>query len=453
MLRTHTCGELKEGDEGKAVILCGWAQSVRKHKGISFIDLRDRYGVTQIVLKSDIDALSESVLRASGTVKKRITENPNLPTGKIEVLADKAEVLSKAEPIPFDITEEVVRADEETRLKFRFLDLRRKKMQSNICLRHHFIKSIRDYMDRQGFYEIETPLLAKSTPEGARDYLVPSRISPGKFYALPQSPQLFKQMLMVSGFDKYFQIARCLRDEDLRADRQPEFTQLDIEMSFVEQEDVFELMEGLVKHAMKKSLDVKVKTPFRRIEYKTAMEKYGSEKPDLRKDKTNPDEFAFCWITDFPLMEYSKEEKKFVSMHHPFTSPRDEDLEMLESNPEKVRSKAYDLALNGSEVAGGSIRIHDIELQKRIFRVLGITDEQAEQKFGFLLNAFRYGAPPHGGIAMGLDRMIAIITKSNSIRETIAFPKNAFGRDVLLDAPSEVSQKQLDELGISLKKE
>ncbi len=428
-------------------------QAIRRHKDISFIDLRDRYGVTQIVLKQEMDALNESVLRVSGTVKKRTTENPNIPTGKVEVLAEKVELLSKAEPIPFELTEEQVRADEDTRLRFRFLDLRRKKMQENISSRHLIIKFIRDYMDKQGFYEIETPLLAKSTPEGARDYLVPSRVFNGKFYALPQSPQLFKQMLMVSGFDKYFQIAKCLRDEDLRADRQPEFTQLDIEMSFVEQEDVYALIEGLMKFTLKKALGKKIKVPFKRLTYKRAMEKYKTDKPDLRKDKNDPEELAFCWITDFPLMEYSEEEKRYVSTHHPFTCPRDEDIAMLESGLPKVRAKAYDLALNGSEVAGGSIRIHDQELQKRVFKALGITDEQAEQKFGFLLRSFRYGAPPHGGIAMGLDRLIAILTKSNSIRETIAFPKNAFGKDVLIDAPSEVSQKQLDELGIIFKKE
>jgi aspartyl-tRNA synthetase len=333
---------------------------------------------------------------------------------------------------------------EDVRLKSRYLDLRRDKVFNNFKMRSSLFKIIRNYMDKEGFFECETPILTKSTPEGARDYLVPSRLNPGQFYALPQSPQLFKQILMVSGIERYYQIAKCFRDEDLRADRQPEFTQLDIEMSFVEEEDIFRLTEGLMKLVFKELKGVDIQTPFPRITHKEAMEKYGSDKPDMRKDLNA--EFAFLWVVDFPLFKYNDEEKRWESEHHPFTSPSPDSLDMLESSPEKVRSRSYDLVLNGNEIGSGSIRIHDQKLQERIFKIIGIDEAQARSRFGFLLEAFQFGAPPHGGVAFGMDRLLAIMSGESSIREVITFPKNSAGTCPLTNAPSDVDERQLREL-------
>jgi aspartyl-tRNA synthetase len=451
MLRTHTCGELRAKDGGKKVTLCGWVNKVRSQAKMSFVDLRDRYGITQLFFSGKVDVGREDVIRVTGTVAKKPQPNPNLPTGEIEVRAESHEILGKSEILPLDL-DDITKVTEDTRLKYRFLDLRRKEMQGNIAMRHRITKAVRDFFDREGFLEIETPMLSKSTPEGARDYLVPSRIYPGKFFALPQSPQLYKQLSMVSGFDRYVQIARCFRDEDLRADRQPEFTQIDVEMSFVEEADVISTMEKMLKYVWKQALDVDIKTPFPRISYAEAMNNYRTDKPDLRKDKNDKREYAFVWVTDFPQFDYSEEEKRLVAMHHPFTSPKEEDLDLLEKSPEKVRARAYDIVLNGMEIGGGSIRNHRREVQMRVFRALGIGEKEAEEKFGFLLNAFRYGAPPHGGIAFGLDRLIAIMTGNDSIREVIMFPKNKDARDIMQDSPSSVDGKQLDELGVSLKK-
>jgi aspartyl-tRNA synthetase len=585
MKRTHTCGDLRKKDIKKAVRLCGWNHSRRDHGGIIFIDLRDRYGITQIVFdpKHNKEAHKkaeslgrEDVLFVEGKVRARGKglENPKLKTGEIEVLVNKIEILNKSETPPIEIDSRI-ETNEDMRLKYRYLDLRKPEMQQNILIRHKAVKAVRDFFDKEGFLEIETPILSKSTPEGARDYLVPSRVHPGKFYALPQSPQLFKQLLMVAGFDKYFQIAKCFRDEDLRADRQPEFTQIDVEMSFVDEEDIFDVTERMLKHVWKEILNIDLKIPFPRITYKEAMEKYGSDKPDTRfelflvdvsdivkgsgfkvftdalksggkvkcinakncanfsrKDIEELTEFVgiygakglawmkatekglessivkffekdilnslaermecskgdlllfvadhkhhvvnialgqlrlelgrrlglidekkynFVWVTDFPLVEFDEDEQRHVAIHHPFTSPKDEDLKFLDKDVSKVRSKAYDITLNGVEIGGGSIRIHKREIQEKMFSILGISKEEAEERFGFLLNAFKYGAPPHGGIALGLDRIIAILTGNDSIREVIAFPKNKAAQSLMEDSPSEVDNKQLDELGIKIK--
>lgn len=585
MKRTNTCGELAKKDIGKKVTLCGWNHSRRDHGGIIFIDLRDRYGITQIVLDpkhnkklhSEAEHLSrEDVLQAKGTVRYRGKglENPKLATGEIEVLIDELNVLNKAATPPFEI-EDRLPVNEDLRLKYRYLDLRRQVMQQNIILRHKMIKVVRDYFNELGFLEIETPLLAKSTPEGARDYLVPSRVHAGKFYALPQSPQLFKQLLMVAGFDRYLQIAKCLRDEDLRADRQPEFTQIDIEMSFIDEEDIYSMMDGMIKKIWKDVLNIDVKTPIKRITYEEAMGRYGSDKPDLRfglelvnvsdiakdsdfevfknvtksggcvkainvksagdkfsrsdidgfisfvqiygakglawakitdkgmessivkyfNEKTqkelikklnaekgdlllfvadhkhfvvnaalgalrleiakrlsliNPNTFDFTWVTDFPLFEFDEDLQKHIAVHHPFTSPKDADMPLLDTDPLKVKAKAYDLTLNGVEIGGGSIRIHRSELQQKMFDILGITRKEAEGKFGFLLDAFKYGAPPHGGIAFGVDRLAAIMTGNESIREVIAFPKNKAAESLMEGSPSEVSDEQLKDLSLKL---
>jgi len=445
MLRTHTCGELRKKDAGKKVKLAGWADTIRSYGKLNFVDLRDRYGKTQVVIKGKLDIKPEYCIQISGEVKERKkgTENKKIETGDVEVLANKIEVFNKTPPLPFGIDEEDV--GEDVRLKYRYLDLRSSKMQSNLELRHKVNSAIHAYMENAGFIGVETPILAKSTPEGARDYIVPSRVNPGKFYALPQSPQLFKQLLMVAGYDKYYQIARCMRDEDLRADRQPEFTQLDIEMSFVEVDDVLKEMEKLWAYVFKEVLGVKVKTPFLRMTYDEAMKKYKTDSPDLRKNKKDPKEFAFTWVTDFPAFEFSNEDKRWYATHHPFTSPEDgADY----SNLGKVKSKAYDLVLNGSEIGGGSIRIHLPEVQQKVLGVLGIDEKEAKDKFGFLLDALSHGAPPHGGIALGLDRIAAIMAGEESIREVIAFPKNKAAQDVMLDAPSVVSEKQLKEVHI-----
>lgn len=584
MKRTHTCGELSDKDVNKKVTLCGWCSTRRDHGGVIFIDLRDRYGLTQVVFDPSFSMEShkiaeklgrEDVIQASGVVKhrKKDMENPKLKTGAIEIFVEKLEILSEAETPPLEIDDRVV-THEETRLKYRYLDLRKPLMQHNISTRHKVIKAVRDYFDDLNFLEIETPILAKSTPEGARDYLVPSRIHPSKFYALPQSPQIFKQLLMVSGFDRYFQIARCFRDEDLRADRQPEFTQIDVEMSFVDEDDIIEVVEGMLKHVWRVVLNKDIKLPFPRIKYSDAISRYGLDKPDARFDlqliditeiakhsnfevftkainqsgivkcinakgcsnfsrtvieeltsfvaiygsnglawmkvtdkglessivkffdeKTQKElikaanakkddllffvadanhkvvndslgclrieiakrlkliddnHFSFVWVTDFPLLDWSEEEQKYNAMHHPFTSPKDEDLKLLDKSPEKARAKAYDIVLNGTEIGGGSIRIHKSDVQAKMFSVLGLSKDEAESRFGFLLEAFKYGTPPHGGIALGVDRIAAMITGNESIREVIAFPKNKAAESLMEDAPSEVSEKQMQELHIKL---
>lgn len=583
MKRTHTCGELTSADAGQATTLKGWVDVRRDHGQLVFIDLRDREGITQIVFDArnapvhDLAKTlrSEFVIEVSGNVRVRAEglANPNLKTGGIEVEAGDLTILSEAKTTPFPISDDTT-TSEDLRLKYRYLDLRRPKMQETFRLRHRMSMTIRSYMDKHGFWEVETPILTKSTPEGARDYLVPSRLSHGGFYALPQSPQLFKQILMISGFEKYFQIVRCFRDEDLRADRQPEFTQVDIEMSFPSQEELFGLMEGMMAEVFSLK-GIALPTPFPRMSFAEAMNRYGSDKPDTRFDvflqdfteifksaepcvfremaesgqtirglvapktaysrkvlddltgfvkqlgaaglawiKTSDDgtsaapvvknagaavmetvlkhagantgdtvflmagdeepvlgwlgtlrlelarrenwipagKWNMLWVVDFPLLEYSSEENRWVSRHHPFTSPVDDDLELLESNPGKVRAKAYDLVLNGTEIGGGSIRIHSSSVQSRIFKTLGFTEAEARDKFGFFLEALEYGTPPHGGIALGLDRMVMILAGQSSIRDVIAFPKTARATDVMSGSPSQVSEQQLKELGIQIRK-
>jgi aspartyl-tRNA synthetase len=458
MLRTHTCGQLNADDVNKEVTLCGWVAKRRDHGKLIFIDIRDREGITQVTFLPKVagesyakaqDIRSEFVIKVIGTVNKRPanTINSKIPTGEIEVLATKLEILNPSNTPPFEIEEEID-VTEEMRLKYRYLDLRRKKVFNALALRSNLYRVIRTYLNTQGFLECETPILTKSTPEGARDYLVPCRLSPGQFYALPQSPQLFKQILMVSGIERYYQIAKCFRDEDLRADRQPEFTQIDIEMSFINEEDIFALTEKLFQLVFKELKGIDIKIPFPRISYADAQQKYNSDKPDMRKEFNT--EFAFVWVVDFPLFKYNAEEKRWDSEHHPFTSPREEDLGILESTPDKVKSRSYDLVLNGNEIGSGSIRIHDQKLQERIFNLIGIDKEQAYSRFGFLLEAFQFGAPPHGGVAFGLDRLLAIISGEASIREVITFPKTSAGICPLTSAPSDVDEKQLKELGLTI---
>lgn len=455
MLRTHTCGELSQDDLNKEVILCGWVASRRDHGKLIFIDIRDRYGITQVVFlpkphKETYEKAktlrSEDVVKIKGTVNSRPkgTENPKLKTGLIEIFGVELEIINQSLDLPFMIDDNID-PSEEVRLTYRYLDLRRKKILDKMLLRHNFNQALRDYLNKKNFLEIETPFLTKSTPEGARDFLVPSRLSPNKFYALPQSPQLFKQILMVSGMDRYYQFARCFRDEDLRKDRQPEFTQLDIEMSFIEEEDIISLMEDFVVTVFKNVLGVEIKKPFLRIPYTETMQKYNSDKPDVGEG-----EYRFLWVVDFPLFEYNDGEKRWQSCHHPFTSPKLEDVGLLDKDLSKVKARAYDLILNGEEIAGGSIRIHSSSMQQKIFSILGISEEDAKKKFGFLLDAFKYGAPPHGGIAFGLDRLYSIITKSESIRDVIAFPKTQKGTCLLSDAPSNVEEKQLKEVYIKM---
>lgn len=581
MLRTHTCGELRIGDCGTTVTLCGWLQRSRDLGGMTFIDLRDRYGITQLVFNMETDAAlceearklgREYVLRVYGSVAERSNKNPKMPTGDIEILVEKFDILNVSKLPPFTIEDNTDGGD-ELRMKYRYLDLRRNAVKQNIELRHRMAIETRNYMNGQGFMEIETPYLIKSTPEGARDFVVPSRMNPGEFYALPQSPQTFKQILMVAGYDRYFQIVRCFRDEDLRADRQPEFTQIDCEMAFVTQEDVLETFEGLARHLFSKVRGISVDT-FPQLSYADAMQYYGTDKPDLRfgmkffdisgiakgkgfkvfddaelviginaagcaeysrkqldeltefvkkpqigaagliyskcnadgtfrssvdkffgedqlklwaetagakagdlllvlagpKEKTqkalgelrlemgnrlglrNNEQFSPLWVVDFPLLEWDEETQRFYAKHHPFTSPKTEDIPMLETNPAAVRANAYDLVINGVEIGGGSIRIHNKELQKNMFRILGFSDEDAQQQFGFLMNAFEYGAPPHGGIAFGFDRWCAVFGGSDSIRDFIAFPKNNSGRDVMIDSPSPINPEQLDELKLIIRK-
>jgi len=460
MLYTHNCGQLTIQDIDKEVVLCGWVGARRDHGKLIFIDLRDRYGLTQVVFipqsapqahKLAQDLRSEFVVKVKGKVCRRPknTENPKLATGQIEIEAKELTILNIAKNPPFEISENL-EVSEELRLKYRYLDLRRKKSFENFILRHKLYKIIRDFMDKEAFLEAETPILTKSTPEGARDYLVPSRLNPGEFYALPQSPQLFKQILMVAGIERYYQIAKCFRDEDLRADRQPEFTQLDIEMSFISEEDVFSLSEKLMQEIFQKIKGVDLPIPFRRMSYAEAIAKYNCDKPDLRQETKQ--EFNFLWVVDFPLFKYNAEEKRWESEHHPFTAPKEEDLGILESSPEKVKARSYDLVLNGTEIGSGSIRIHRQDLQEKIFQIIGINEAEAKKRFEFLLEAFEYGAPPHGGIAFGLDRLLAILAGEESIREVIVFPKTQKGFCPLTAAPSPVDEKQLKELGLSIKR-
>lgn len=575
MLRTHTCGELNTNHIGEEVILCGWVQRTRDFGGMTFLDLRDRYGITQLVFNMEWDVhlceaarkLSrEYVIRAKGKVTKRESINPKLPTGEIEIIVDEFEILNESKIPPFTI-EDQTDGGGELRMKYRYLDLRRNPLRKNLEQRHALAMETRKYLCEQHFLEIETPYLIKSTPEGARDFVVPSRMNPGQFYALPQSPQTLKQILMVAGYDRYFQIVRCFRDEDLRADRQPEFTQIDCEMAFVDQEDILQVFEGLIIRLFSKVKGIELDS-FPKISYDEAMKRFGSDKPDIRfgmefteitsrakgkgfkvfdeaeiivginakkcaqysrkeldqltewvkrpqigasgliyikfsedgslrssidkffrqdhlrelsaefsakpgdlmliiagaKEKTlkalgelrlemgnrlglrNPNVYRPLWVIDFPLLEWDEELQRFFAMHHPFTSPKPEDIPLLETNPSLVRANAYDLVINGVEIGGGSIRIHLKELQNRMLRLLGFTQEEAQKQFGFLMDAFEYGAPPHGGIAFGFDRLCAIFGGSDSIRDFIAFPKNNSGRDMMLDSPSEISQQQLNEL-------
>lgn len=584
MYRTHNCGELRINHIGKQVTLSGWIQKSRDLGGMTFIDLRDRYGIIQLVFNMESDPAlckkarklgREYVIMIEGKVTERSNKNKVMPTGDIEIIVSKIDILNKSEIPPFTIEDESDGGD-EIRMKYRYLDLRRNVIKGNLNLRHNMAKEVRSYMSGQGFLEIETPMLIKSTPEGARDFVVPSRINPGEFYALPQSPQTFKQLLMIAGYDKYFQIVKCFRDEDLRADRQPEFTQIDCEMSFVERDDLLDTFEGLVRHLFKSVKGLDITSEFPRLLYEDSLENYGTDKPDIRFDmkikditdkvkgkgfmvldkseytggicaegcceysrkqldeltgfvqkpqigakglisiKYNTDDtfkssiekfytqddmrswakifdakpgdlililagekartlnalselrlemaerlglrekntFAPLWIIDFPLLEWNEESKRFHAMHHPFTSPKIEDINKLETDPGNVKANAYDLVINGVELGGGSIRIHDRDLQQKMFKALGFTNEEATRQFGFLMNAFRYGAPPHGGIAFGFDRCVALFAGLDSIRDVIPFPKNNAGRDVMIDSPSAVSEEQLKELSlkVSIKK-
>ena len=584
MYRTRTCGNLRLADEGLVVTLAGWVQKTRKMGGMTFVDLRDRYGITQLVFNQENNAElceqantpgREYVIQVTGTVRERSSKNPHLPTGDIELIVSELNVLNTAVTPPFTIEDETDGGD-DLRMKYRYLDLRRSCVRKNLELRHRMAFEVRSYLDKEGFLEVETPVLIKSTPEGARDFVVPSRMNPGQFYALPQSPQTFKQLLMVSGFDRYFQIVKCFRDEDLRADRQPEFTQIDCEMSFVEQEDVIQTFEGMAKHLFKTIRGIEMDEPFLRMTWQDAMKYYGSDKPDLRfgmkfvelmdvlkgygfsvfdnaayiggicaegaahytrkqldaltefvkrpqvgakgmvyarveadgnvkssVDKfysqevlqqmkeafgakpgdlililsgddamktrkqlselrlhvadqlglRDKDKFACLWVIDFPLFEWSEEDQRFYAMHHPFTSPKPEDIPLLDTDPGAVRANAYDMVINGVEVGGGSIRIHDSQLQDKMFQLLGFTEERAQEQFGFLMNAFKYGAPPHGGLAYGLDRWVSLFAGLDSIRDCIAFPKNNSGRDVMIDAPSVIDDAQLEELHLKVEEE
>lgn len=474
--RTHTCGSLRAEQSGQTVTLAGWVHARRDHGGVRFLDLRDRYGLTQIVLKgvgsrvlgvgADSELHDEDVIRVTGMVQARPEKlkNPKLATGEIEVIAGTIEVLSRSQTPPFEIAGEKP-VGEDVRLRYRSLDLRRSRMQRNIQFRDQYITEIRSFLHAEGFLEVETPILTKSTPEGARDYLVPSRLHPGNFYALPQSPQQYKQLLMVAGMDRYFQIARCFRDEDQRGDRQPEFTQLDVEMSFVEREDVLQLMERLFTHVCAQLSVPIARTPFPRLTHAQAIEQYGSDKPDIRTaEEKAGGALAFVWILDFPLFEPHLENgpaavqalrlpagKQYAPSHHMFTAPVPEDVPLLDTDPSKVRSTQYDLACNGYEVCGGSIRIHQRHIQEKVFQLVGFELEKARAQFRALLEAFEYGVPPHGGIAHGIDRLLMIMLNEPSLREVMAFPKNQQAQDVLLGAPSPVESEQLRELHLTLK--
>ena len=520
--RTHRCAELSEANIGEKVTIMGWVQKNRNKGGLVFVDVRDRSGLIQVVfeegstdkalLEKAAKLRSEFVVAIVGTVEKRSgAVNENLATGAIEIKPEELRILSESETPPFPI-EENSKTKEEVRLKYRFLDLRRPDIQRNLMMRSRVATLARQFMAKEGFLEIETPFLIKSTPEGARDYLVPSRIHPGSFYALPQSPQIFKQLLMCSGYDRYFQIVKCFRDEDLRADRQPEFTQMDMELSFVDVDDVIDINERLLAHLFKDVLDIDVQLPIQRMTWQEAMDRFGSDKPDIRfgmelvnvtetvkdsefmteeetaalikamagengdlllfaadKNKVvwdvlgalrlelarqmellDKNEYKFLWITEFPLLEWSDEQNRFTAMHHPFTMPMEEDLQYIDSDPGRVRAKAYDIVLNGNEIGGGSVRIFNQEIQSKMFEVLGFTPEQAQEQFGFLLNAFKYGVPPHAGLAYGLDRLVMLMAKQDSIRDVIAFPKVKDASDLMTEAPERVDPKQLEELGLEL---
>ena len=449
---------------GKKVKVCGWVQTVRSHGKIIFLDLRDRSGLLQIVVSPEVGSLvklakglrPEWVIEVEGLVRKRPKgmENPKIETGGVELVAENLKVLSKAKTPPFAVDTLGYEIDEEKRLKYRYLDLRRPRLRKNLQVRQKVIQFMREFLMEEGFVEVETPILTKSTPEGARDFLVPSRLEKGKFYALPQSPQQYKQLLMVAGLEKYFQIARCFRDEDPRADRQPEFTQLDIEMSFVDQEDIFNLIERLYVSLVKKLFPEKriQKIPFPRISFKEAMEKYKSEKPDLRKDKKNPEELAFAFIVDFPMFEWKKTERRWDAVHHPFTRPQTENIKEIKKNPDKILAWQYDFVLNGYEIGGGSLRTFKPEILEAVFEVMGHKKSDIKKKFGHLFEAFEYGVPPHGGIAAGIDRFLAILLNESSIREVIAFPKTGDNRDLMMGMPAEVRPEQLKELGIKIVK-
>lgn len=454
MLRTMVVDTIKK--IGQEVRLCGWVERRRDHGKLVFLDLKDRSGLVQLVGKETLGDLKiGEVIEIEGTVRERPKEmvNPRLPTGKIEIEVKTLKVLGHSRDLPFDIHGDGYELNEEMRLKYRYLDLRRPRMVRNLEIRHKVIRFIRDWLDDRGFIEIETPILTKATPEGARDFIVPSRLQPGKFYALPQSPQQYKQLLMVAGFEKYYQIARCFRDEDPRADRAyGEFTQLDLEMSFASQEEILSLTENLFKELTEKVLGKKVwQFPFPRLAYDEAIKKYHSDKPDLRPDKKDKNTLAFCFILDFPLFEWKKRENRWDAMHHPFTAPKAEDIPLLGKEPGKARSYQHDLVLNGFEVGGGSIRITDSDLQEKIFEIMGHTKAQIKQKFGHLLEAFEYGVPPHGGIAPGIDRFLMVALGEPSLREVIAFPLTAGGQTAVMEAPSGVDEVQLKELGIKAK--
>ncbi|XOB40607.1 MAG: aspartate--tRNA ligase [Candidatus Nealsonbacteria bacterium] len=449
---------------GKKIKVCGWVHSIRSHGKIMFIDLRDKGGLLQLVFTpknkdvyKTIQTLgSEWVIEVEGKIQKRPKQmiNPKIETGKIELLPEKVKILSQAKTLPFPVDTPGYEISEEKRLKYRYLDLRRKRIRTNLEVRQKVIKFMRDFLQKQGFLEVETPILTKSTPEGARDFLVPARLHPGRFYALPQSPQQYKQLLMVSGIEKYFQIARCFRDEDPRGDRQAEFTQLDIEMSFAEQEEILSLIEELYTSMVKKLFPEKriLKTPFPRITYKKAMEKYDSDKPDLRRNKKDVNELAFAFVVDFPLFEWKESEKRFDAVHHPFTRPKEEDIKKIKKNPDKILAHQYDFVLNGYEIGGGSLRIYNPKMLEAIFEIMGHKKQEIRKRFGHLLEAFEYGVPPHGGIASGIDRFLAIIQGEPNIREVIAFPKTGENRSLMMDAPAEVEKKQLKELHIKIEK-
>ena len=444
---------------GQTVTLAGWAHIRRDHGKLIFIDLRDLSGIIQLVIipdkeeayKAAKDVRSEFVLEVEGLVKARPggAANEKIATGGVELEVERLTVLNQAKALPFEVSKDTKDINEELRLKYRYLDLRTERMKNNTIMRYKIVKFMRDYCDTQGFIEVETPALTKGTPEGSREFIVPSRLHKGKFYVLPQSPQQFKQLLMVAGLEKYFQIARCFRDEDQRGDRQPEFMQLDMEMSFIEQEDIIRIIEGLMIELIKNLYPEKkiAQIPFPRLTWDEAMKKYNSDKPDLRKNKKDPNELALEWVVDFPMFSRDKE-GNLGAEHHPFTSPKAEDMPTLESNPEKVRANAYDIILNGNEIGGGSIRIHDRTIQHRVFQVLGIKEEDIQKRFGHMLDAFTYGAPPHGGIALGIDRIVAILQGEINIREVIVFPKTGEAEDLLMGAPSEIEESQLQELGI-----